>query len=519
MARFWGHFVPGDLSVAEVAPLRRRWGSGESTNSAVVSSLGESTSCPVTDRSSYDFGANSYQLPQHSRATAIGAARRFASGLCLLAFFAVVLWSLPRAAAGSSTSAVVGARQLASPPVRANTTFGGSQSVGPASRASVDGSGRFVAFHSPASDLVPGDTNGVGDVFVTDTWTGAIERLSVDLAGSQANGRSTFAQISESGDLVVFQSAANNLVPGDTNGKTDIFVKHRITGVVERVSVASDGSQANGESRFAQITPDGRYVVFQSEASNLVPGDTNNSWDVFIRDRLLGRTERVSVSSQGLQGNNYSVRPSVSSDGCKVVYHSWASNLVGGDTNGKADVFLHDRCSGRTTTRVSVPSTGTQANGDSQFPKISGDGGVVAFHSTASNLVPGDTNGVRDTFVKVLSSGATERVSVSSSAMEADGQTGFASVSADGRYVFFHGVATNLDPYDTNGVQDVFVRDRISFTTKLVSWGAGGTLGNDASGSPYCSPSGAYVVYQSRASNLVPNDTNGQQDVFIASRP
>ena len=407
---------------------------------------------------------------------------------------------------------------------RANTTADGAQSVGPASRGTISDDGTLVAFHSPSGDLVPNDTNGVADVFVKDLTSGSITRVSTDFAGNQANNRSTFAQISPDKKYVVFQSLASNLVPNDTNGKTDIFMKSLITGEISRISVASDGSQANGDSRFPQIGMDStgqpRYVVFQSDSSNLVSGDSNRSWDVFIRDLQLQTTERISVSSTGGQGNNFSVRPTIGGAGCKIVFHSWATNLVGNDTNGKADVFLRDRCA-RNTSRISTSSTGGQGNGDSQFGRISASGNVVVFHSTASNLVSADTNRVRDTFVKILATGVTERVSVSSAGLEADGATGFGYPSADGSYIYFHGTASNLDPVDTNGLQDVFVRDRNVHTTRLVSATTDTTnpSANGISGSPYCSRDGSIVVFQSQASNLVSGDTNNAQDVFVRRRP
>jgi hypothetical protein len=416
--------------------------------------------------------------------------------------------------AGSSDAFVA---KLSPVMIRANTTSSWAQSSGPAQRASVttDSAGPLVAFHSPASDLIPGDTNGVADIFVKNASTGQIQRVSVGSSGNQANNRSTFAQITPDGRYVVFQSLASNLVSGDTNTKADIFLKDLKTNAIERISVSSSGTQANGESRFAQVTPDGRYVVFQSEASNLVSGDTNGVWDVFVRDRLLSTTERVSISSSGTQGNNHSVRPSISADGCKIVFHSWATNLVSGDTNGKADVFLHNHCAGHTTQRVSVSSSGTQANDESLFPKISGNGDVVVFHSLASNLVGGDTNSQRDTFVRVISSSTTERVSVSSSGAQANGPTGYATISYDGSLVVFHGTASNLVTGDTNGVQDVFLRNRATSTTTLVSLTHTGALSDGLSGSGYISSDGKLVAFQSDATNLVPADTNSQRDIFL----
>jgi hypothetical protein len=176
---------------------------------------------------------------------------------------------------------------------------------------------------------------------------------------------------------------------------------------------------------------------------------------------------------------------------------------------------LHNHCAGHTTQRVSVSSSGTQANDESLFPKISGNGDVVVFHSLASNLVSGDTNSQRDTFVRVLSSSTTERVSVSSSGAQANGPTGYATISYDGSLVVFHGTASNLVAGDTNGVQDVFLRNRATSTTTLVSLAHTGALANGLSGSGYISSDGKLVAFQSDATNLVPADTNSQRDIFL----
>jgi Tol biopolymer transport system component len=202
-------------------------------------------------------------------------------------------------------------------------------------------------------------------------------------------------------------------------------------------------------------------VAFSSLASNLVPVDANGTYDVFVRDRQSGTTELVSVDSNAVQGNGDSDVPAISGDGRFVAFTSFASNLVTGDTNGFGDVFVHDR-QGGTTVRVSVDSTGEQGNGESGFlrPAISADGRFVAFHSLASNLVALDTNGTEDVFVHDRQSGTTERVSLDSAGVQGNNGSFSASLSANGRYVTFDSVATNLVPGDTNGSQDIFIHDR-----------------------------------------------------------
>ena len=317
----------------------------------------------------------------------------------------------------------------------------------------ISADGRFVAFASSASNLVAGDTNGVPDVFVRDRLAGVTRRVSVGASG-QANHFSADPAISADGRFVAFESGASNLVAGDTNGKSDVFVRDRLAGVTRRVSVGV-GGQANYTSNIPAISADGRFVAFDSGASNLVAGDTNGTDDVFVWDRLAGVTRRVSVGGSG-QANNGSYSPAVSADGRFVAFESFASNLVAGDTNGKADVFVRDRLAG-VTRRVSV-GAGGQANSDSGTPTISADGRFVAFLSGASNLVPGDTNGTYDVFVRDRLAGVTRQMSVGAGG-QANDYSAFPAISANGRSVAYESYASNLVRGDTNGALDVFVRD------------------------------------------------------------
>jgi hypothetical protein len=275
----------------------------------------------------------------------------------------------------------------------------GTQGDNVSSFASISAHGRYVAFTSAASTLVTADTNNGLDVFVHDRRTGATTRVSVRSNGNQANGSSQEPSISGNGRYVAYYSNASNLVRGDTNNKYDAFVHDRQTGKTTRVSVRSNGNQANGQTWSAAISGNGRYVAFYSRSSNLVRGDTNDGADAFVHDRQTGKTRRVSVNSNENQGNRASYFPSISEDGRYVAFFSGASNLVRGDTNSRFDVFVRDRRTG-TTRRVSVSSNGNQGNRVSGWPAISADGGHVAFQSNASNLVPGDTNNTYDLFVR-----------------------------------------------------------------------------------------------------------------------
>jgi pimeloyl-ACP methyl ester carboxylesterase len=379
---------------------------------------------------------------------------------------------------------------------------------------SISADGRYVAFSSRASSLVSGDTNGEHDIFVRDSVANTTTRVSLSSSGMQANSSSYYPSISADGRYVAFYSGANNLVSGDTNGFVDIFVRDTVANSTTRVSVSSSGMQANNSSNNPSISADGRYVAFGSYASNLASGDTNRQPDIFVRDTVANSTTRVSVSSSGAQGNSGSFDASISTDGRYVAFSSDASNLVSGDTNGFEDVFVRDSVA-NTTTLLSLSSSGAQGNNRSgqNAPSISGDGRYVAFSSSASNLVSGDTNNGGDIFVRDSVANTTTLVSLSSSG--AQGSGGSPSISADGRYVAFVSSASNLVSGDTNGTQDIFVRDTIANTTTLVSVSSSGAQGNGTSYYHSISGDGRYVAFTSYASNLVSGDTNGFDDVFV----
>lgn len=323
---------------------------------------------------------------------------------------------------------------------------------------------RYVAFSSFATNLVVGDTNGPypsgHDVFVRDRVNGTTERVSVGAQGQQGNDSSYHPAICADGSLVAFTSYATNLVAADSNASADVFVRDRSNGGVELVSVDSGGALANGASFASSISADGRFVVFYGGASNLVAGDTNASADVFIRDRLSGTTERLSVSTSGAQGNANSQGGSISPDGRYVAFHSAASTLVAGDTNGKSDIFLRDRLSG-TTERISSGAGGLEASGDSYSAALTPDGRFVAFQSNASNLVAGDTNGRWDVFLRDRLLATTQRMSVDSNGVQAGADSGIQgpSLSADGRYVAFDSHAAFVVA-DTDNWHDIYLRDR-----------------------------------------------------------
>lgn len=409
---------------------------------------------------------------------------------------------------------------------RVSVSSAGEQGNGPSGwnaggDSAVSANGRFVAFGSGASNLVTGDTNGFYDCFVHDRETGETTRVSISSTGAQGNERSLRPSSSADGRFVAFFSYASNLVADDTNGGADVFIHDRQSGSTTRVSISSTGAQGNGSSGVPRLSADGRFVAFGSGASNLVLGDTNGQADVFVHDRQTGETTRVSVSSTGAQGNGTSGfqfgANSISTDGRFVAYFSYASTLVAGDTNGTADCFVHDRQTGQTT-RVSVSSAGAQGNDHSFDPSVSSDGRFVAFWSWASNLVAGDTNGGADAFVHDRQTGQTTLVSVSSAGAQGTGESWYPSLSADARFVTFSSNASNLVPGDTNGFVDVFVHDRYTGQTARASVSSAGDQSNGDSSWSLISADGRFVAFWSTATNLVPDDTNGFGDVFVHDR-
>lgn len=433
-----------------------------------------------------------------------------------IAALALLTLSLP-ASRAMPLSGVPVVRQLVAVDLRrASLTHDGVDANNSSFEASLSANGRFVAFESNADNLVPGDTNETTDIFVHDRVTRDTTRVSVASNGAQANGRNAEAHISSDGRFVVFRSAASNLVPGDVNNEIDIFVHDRDTGATTRVSMASNGEQADGFNFAGRLSADGRFVSFGSDASNLVPGDTNEVCDSFVHDRLTRETARISVASDGSQANDFSFAPGgVSADGRFLIFDSDASNLVPSDTNQVTDAFVHDRQTGETT-RVSVASDGSQGNGFSLAGHMSADGQLVVYTSAASNLVPGDTNGESDIFVHDRLTGQTTRISVASDGAQANGRSADSYVSANGQVVVFESVADNLARRDTNGVSDIFVHDRSAGETLQVSVRPGGEQANGPSKRGRLSADGQVVAFSSQAGNLAPDDVNQHIDIFVA---
>lgn len=398
---------------------------------------------------------------------------------------------------------------------RVSVTSSGAQAAAPSRNQAISANGRFVAFDTTAA-LVASDTNGVADIYVHDRKKKKTRRVSIRSGGAQATGASTAPDISANGRFVAFESAASDLVSNDVNGKDDIFVHDRWTGKTTRVSIPTYSGAvigSHGDSRFAAISGNGRFVAFRSAATYMVKGDTNGTLDVFVHDRQKKKTKRVSIRTNGAQGDAGSSHPSVSYDGRFIAFESHATTLIKNDTNAQEDVFVRDRKL-KTTRRVSVSSKGTQGNGEADDPSISANGRYVAFESQSTNLIGSDTNNEQDVFIHDRKKGKTKLVSKRSGGAQGVGRSADASVSSNGRFVAFDSAAPNLVNGDNNNATDSFIHDRKTRTTRRVSVATGGAQANGASDDPKVSADGRFVAFDAAATNLVPFDSNSEDDIF-----
>ncbi len=378
--------------------------------------------------------------------------------------------------------------------------------------------GRYIAFESSATNLVSGDTNGYSDIFVKNLRTGIVRRVSVNSSGTQGNDDLYGVSISGDGRYISFLSHSNNLVAGDTNGMKDIFLHDVQTETTIRVSVASDGTQSNGQSLSCSISADGNYVAFEFAASNLVNADLNGKIDIFIHNLQNGITSLISLATDGItQGNEKSYDPSISGDGRFVVFVSNASTFVIGDSINN-DVFVNDRNTGITTI-VSKASNGSIGDTQSNEPEISQNGRFITYTSY-NDLVSGDSNHQADVYLYDMLEDKTTLVSVSSTGMQGDSSSFRSSVSTNGRYVVFVSGSDKLVDGDTNWMSDVFIHDMLTGETSRLSEGLDGAEPNWDSGFNSISADGNVIAFESGANNLVIGDTNGLgvRDVFIRNR-
>ncbi len=401
--------------------------------------------------------------------------------------------------------------------VRVSTDAAGAEADADSTDPALSGTARFVAFQSRADNLVPGDANGAEDVFVKNLRTGAITLASTDADGAQSPARSLYPSISATGRYVAFDRLPSFAQPPGPDARTDVFVKDLRTGSLQRASAAADGTPGDADSYGApSLSANGRRVAFSSQAANLLPGDTNDTADVFVKNLRTGGIALASADAAGVPGNSFSEQPSLSADGLHVAFSSRATNLLpGDDTHGVEQVFVKNLRTGAVAA-ASADAAGALGDDASLNASISADGRFVAFSSAASNLLPGDTNGAADVFVKDMQTGAVVLASADAAGNGALGFSGAPALSPDGRFVAFESTAPNLVPGAGGGHADVFLRDLWTGGISLVAANPPppGRTGISFTRSAV-SDTGA-VAFASRAGDLVPGDARGVFDVFLS---
>lgn len=391
----------------------------------------------------------------------------------------------------------------------------GTQGYGGGDYAAISADGQFVVFESMASDLAAGHLEESLDVYVYDRYASQLERASRRSDGQPVYNESFYSsppEISGSGQFVTFSSNAENLVANDGNAMPDVFIHDRHRGVTELISVNLSGRSGNDYSSTPAVSADGRFVVFQSWADNLVKSDTNDSVDIFIRDRQTGVTEIVSVTDNEQQGTDWHdygfSSVAVSDDGRYVAFSYESLPVAGRPIGSEPGIYLRDRQE-RTTRFI---ATG-------EYPALSASGRFLVFISPAA-LIAEDRNGSNDVYVYDQENGSKKRISISSSGAEVAEQYMYSppDISANGRYVVFESDASNLVEGDQNGTSDIFLRDRNTGTTVLVSQAQDGGSGSGESHHPVIADNGSAVAFTSHADNLVSGDSNEQIDVFVFNR-
>ena len=389
----------------------------------------------------------------------------------------------------------------------------GNQVLQDCSNPQVSGDGRYIAY-ATVEALLPADTSGVEDVYVLDRVTNDLVCASTTPTGAFGTGASSAPAISNDGRWVVFETTSSDLVAGDFNFAADILLKDLQSGALGRISAAiGDPLAAAGASTEPAISEDGKFIAFQSSAVNLVGGDLNGAWDVFVRDLGANTMTRASVGFAG-EGNGSSRRPSISADGRRVCFQSEAWNLVPGDGNFTSDVFVRDLGAG-TTTLLSRAPGGAPGNGFSFWPSLSADGQRAVFMSDASDLAAGDANGSTDVFAVSLVSGKATLVSASTTGQSGNAASSQAVISADGTHAVFRSNASDL-VLKNSPFADIYMRRLDTPQTWLISRRSGlGSLADQASHLPGVSRDGSVVAFESDATNLDSTDTNGVRDIYV----
>lgn len=383
----------------------------------------------------------------------------------------------------------------------------------------VSGDGRFVLFSSSNDDVVAGDTNGQLDVFMRDTLTGTTTRVSLQADGTQLASNGTVfgaraAAVSDDGRTIVFSHYTDAF--GGAASTFDVFAKNLDTGEVTQVSATQSGTAANATALATGLSGNGRFVTFSSAATSLVT-DNNGVEDVFVKDLLTGALQRVSQSG-ATEANGGSSGGALSSDGRFIAFNSTATNLNFSDADTTSDVLLRDMSTGSGPTLISVSSGGVKGDGASQLDAISDDGRYVLFSSASTNLVAGDTNGVRNLFLRDTRLGTTIAVDtdVNGALGNASAGNGSGDLSGDGRYAVFVSTATNLVSGASG--QQAYVKDLQTGAIALVSVRADGTVSEGAF-DVRLSADGSQVVFTASGSSLDPNVGGSGSQAYIVANP
>lgn len=391
------------------------------------------------------------------------------------------------------------------------------QSNGISGEPATSQTGQFVAYRSSATNLDSDRCDrGVNQIYVSERSTGTIRCVSVNSNGKQGDQDSFAPSISADGGFIAFTSKATNLAGNECdNGFNQIYVHDRTTGTTKCVSVNSNGHEANQDSDASSISADGRWIAFDSAATNLSGNTCDNGFNhIFVHDRSSNKISCVSVRSNGDEGNGDSFDASISADGRFVVFHSAATNLSNRCDNGNLHVYRHNLETGETIC-VSVNNDGQQSNGNSALARVSEDGRFVAFQSNPTNVSSRCSNGFTHIYVRDTVEQRTTCASVDTNGNQGNNDSGQASTSSDGRFVAFSSAASNLsNKHCRSGNVQVFVRDRANETTRCASVGPKKVEGNSQSINPAIAANGTLVAFESDASNLVKQDTNNLRDVF-----
>jgi Tol biopolymer transport system component len=420
-------------------------------------------------------------------------------------------------------TAVAAMATPATPPTWAlvsESFVGGSTGDSDSYEACVTPNGRLVFFCSQASDLVADPGNDNGDIFVRDMKTGITSLVSANVDGDEGDDGSWYPAASNNGRYVVFESDATDLVEGDDEARADVFLADRKSGEIRRISEAEDGTGGddNSEVYGASMSGNGRWIVFYSGATNLTDDGSAGSQQVFLYDRVKRALRRLSSTDAGGPGDGGSREPSVSANGRFVAFESSATDIPDAVANGRQNIFL---CDTRTDAieRVSRGLLDADPTGDSYEAAVSNNGRAVAFFSDANNLVAGDTNGLFDTFLVDPSAGTTTRISTGPEGAEGNGHSWTPAVSASGKVVAFYSTATNLvsTPMDGNG--QAYRWDAATGALTLLSVNADGESGTGYTYlfAPSLSSNGRWLAVASGATNLVDGitDTNTGYDDYV----